>query len=119
MLLSRKPGGHLRRCSSQTPVSLPKYDDTNDVFPEVAEEHQQHDDDVHQVDGAAVEVGVQQSVAHQDVLLAANVPEVGHHCICICICTGCPKKLQHSDFLFRSVPEVQFNISTCVSESEF
>ena len=32
---------------------------------------------------------------------------------------GVPKKMQHSDFLFRSVPEVQFNISTCVSESEF
>ena len=32
---------------------------------------------------------------------------------------GVPKKMQHSDFLFRSVPEVQFNIFTCVSESEF
>ena len=32
---------------------------------------------------------------------------------------GVPKKMQHSDFSFRSVPEVQFNISTCVSESEF
>ena len=29
------------------------------------------------------------------------------------------QKMQHSDFSFRSVPEVQFNISTCVSESEF
>ena len=35
------------------------------------------------------------------------------------VLTGCPKKMQHSDFLFRSAPEVQFNIFTCVSESEF
>ena len=33
--------------------------------------------------------------------------------------TGCPKKMQHSDFSLRSVLEVQFNFFTCVTESEF
>ena len=29
------------------------------------------------------------------------------------------QKMQHSAFLLKSVPEVRFNFSTCVSESEF
>ena len=33
--------------------------------------------------------------------------------------TGCPKKMQHSDFPLRFVLEIQFNLSTCVSESKF
>ena len=32
---------------------------------------------------------------------------------------GVPKKMQHSDFPLKSVIEVQFNVSTCVLESEF
>ena len=32
---------------------------------------------------------------------------------------GVPKKMQHSDFPLRSVLEVQFNLFTCVPESEF
>ena len=33
--------------------------------------------------------------------------------------TGCPKKMSHSDFSLKSVPEVRLYFFTCVSESEF
>ena len=33
--------------------------------------------------------------------------------------TGCPKKMQDSDFLLKSVLDVRFDFSTCVSESKF
>ena len=37
----------------------------------------------------------------------------------LAILQGVPKKMSHSDFYLKSVPEVRLYFFTCVSESEF
>ena len=53
---------------------------------------------------------------HKNSVVFACLPP---HLLWKKITTGCPKKMSHSILKLKSVVEVQFYFSTCVSESDF